>query len=55
MPKAFTDCIKSGGRVKTVSGPNRLLGVKKGQYRHVCFLGGKSFMGEVKTKQEGKG
>jgi len=52
MPKAFENCVSGGGRVRTVTGPNKLLGLKKGQYRHICFLKGKSFLGEVKTKQK---
>jgi hypothetical protein len=41
MPKAFEDCVKNGGRVrtKTLSG---------GRYMHICFLDGKSYAGEVK-------
>jgi hypothetical protein len=44
MPQAFDNCVKNGGRVrtKTLSG---------GRYMHICFLGGKSYAGEVKTKQ----
>ena len=54
MPKEFEACVSGGGRVRTVSGSNKMLGVKKGQYRHVCFLKGKSFLGEIKTKKESK-
>ena len=41
MPKAFVDCIKAGGRVRTVK-------PKPGRYLPVCFRGGKSHAGEVK-------
>jgi hypothetical protein len=44
MPEAFETCVKSGGRVRT-----KRLG--KGKYMHICFKGGKSYAGEVKTKQ----
>lgn len=44
MPKEFDDCIKKGGKVRTKN-------VGKGQYMHICFMGGKSYAGEVKTKK----
>jgi len=47
MPAAFLNCIKRGGKVrtKTLSG---------GRFMHICFLNGKSYPGEVKTKKKGK-
>ena len=42
MPKAFRECVKKGGKVRTVK-PN------KNQYMHVCYWNGKSYPGEVKT------
>ncbi len=48
MPKAFEDCVNNGGRVRTKSLP-------KGKYMRICYLNGKSFAGEVRTKEkEGK-
>lgn len=47
MPKAFTSCVKGGGRVRT----KKLSG---GKYIHLCFKGGKSYAGEVKQKKGGK-
>lgn len=44
MPKNFDKCIAEGGRVRT----KKLSG---NRYLHICFLGGKSFAGEVKTKK----
>jgi len=44
MPKAFDDCRAAGGRIRT-----KTLG--KGKYVHLCFKGGKSAAGHVKTKQ----
>jgi hypothetical protein len=44
MPKAFTHCVKSGGRVRT----KRLSG---GRFIHLCFSHGKSYAGEVKRKK----
>lgn len=44
MPKAFTKCVKAGGRVRTKSLPDGK------RYLHICFKGGKSYAGEVKRK-----
>lgn len=46
MPAGFERCVKQGGRVRTIK-------PKPGRYLHVCYLGGKSYRGEVKhTKEE---
>ena len=45
MPAAFLKCVSSGGRVRT----KRL---SKGRYVRICFVGGKSYAGEVKAKKE---
>jgi len=47
MPEAFTNCVKSGGKVRTKT-------LKGGRYIHVCFLKGKSFAGEVKEGKSAK-
>ena len=47
MPRAFDTCIMKGGRVRTKK-------LKGGKYMHVCFIDGKSYAGEVKTKQTKK-
>jgi hypothetical protein len=46
MPAAFTNCVKKGGKVRTIT-----INKKKGTYMHVCYLKGKSYPGEVKTKK----
>lgn len=46
MPKEFNACVKNGGRVRTKT-------LSNGRYIHICFLNGKSYAGEVKTKQAG--
>ena len=43
-PQAFDDCVKNEGRVRTRT-------ISGGRYQHICFLHGKSYAGEVKTKQ----
>lgn len=51
MPKEYLDCIRRGGRVRTISGPNIMFNLKKGEYRHICFLDGKMSLGEKKQKE----
>jgi hypothetical protein len=51
-PEAFEKCVKQGGRVRTISGPNKMFGLEKNQYKHICFLKNKSYPGETKTKKE---
>lgn len=46
MPAAFTNCVKKGGQVRTLT-----INKKKGTYMHICYLKGKSYPGEVRTKQ----
>jgi len=48
MPKAFDDCVKKGGKVRTKS-------LSDGRYIHICFLNGKSFAGHVKKKSPNAG
>ena len=43
MPKAFTDCVKKKGKVRTIVLPG-------GKYKHVCTINNKSYYGEVKIK-----
>jgi len=42
MPKGFDNCVKGGGRVRTVK-------PSAGKYMRVCYSNGKSHAGEVKT------
>jgi hypothetical protein len=44
MSVEFDRCVKNGGRIRTKK-------LSKGRYMHLCFLGGKSYAGEVKTKK----
>lgn len=44
MPKAFEDCIRNGGEVRTIA-------IGKEEYRHICILNGKTFLGEIKKKK----
>ena len=43
MPKAFENCRKKGGKIRTVK-------LSGGKYVHICTIGGKSFRGYVKSK-----
>jgi len=48
MPKAFTDCVKNGGKVIT-----KVIDKKKGKYMHICYdKNGKANPGEVLTKKK---
>jgi hypothetical protein len=48
MPKGFEACRKQGGRIRTKQ-------MSGGRYMHICFIGGKSYPGEVKTKKASTG
>lgn len=52
MPEGFDTCRNNGGRIRTISGANKQFGVGKGQYKHICVLGGQVHQGELKTKKE---
>lgn len=41
MPKAFMNCVRHGGRVRTVKLPSN-------RYVHVCYKNGHAYRGEVK-------
>lgn len=47
MPVGFDMCRDSGGKIRT-----KTLG--DGKYMHICYLGKKSYAGEVKTKAKNK-
>ena len=50
MPKEFTDCVKNGGKVRTI-----IVNKKKGIYMHVCYdKEGKAHPGETHTKKKTK-
>jgi len=51
-PVGFNQCVSGGGRVRTISGPNKKLGLKKGQYVHVCFDKSGMHRGHTKTKDK---
>ena len=50
MPATFDRAVKAGGRVRTITGPNKQFGLGKGEYLHVVFRDGKMIRGEVKKK-----
>ena len=45
MPAAFEKCVRQGGKVRTKK-------LSKNKYIHICYKGGKSYTGEVKTKKK---
>ena len=50
MPADFDKAVRDGGKVRTVSGPNKQFGLAAGYYLHVVFHKGKMLRGEVKKK-----
>lgn len=52
MPKDFERCVKAGGRVRRISGPNKHFGLGPDEYLNVCFLNGEMFRGEVHKKEK---
>ena len=46
MPQSFNQCVKEGGRVRTIK-------VGKDKYMHVCYKDGKATHGEVKVRKGG--
>ena len=50
MPAGFEKCRANGGEIRTASGPSKRFKLKRGQYRHYCYTGGKTYLGHVKTK-----
>lgn len=45
MGKEFDNCVSKGGRVRTLSRG-------KNKFQRICFRGGKSFAGEIKTRKK---
>lgn len=54
MPKEFEDCISKGGKVRTISGPNKLYNIGKGEYIKICVHGNKVYRGHTHKKGAGK-
>lgn len=56
MPEAFNNCVSSGGKVYTMTGPSERFNLGSGEYRHICSKTGKdgkvhTYWGEKKTKK----
>jgi len=47
-PQSFDNCRKGGGKIRTIN-------LKGGKYMHICILNGKSYKGEIKSKQAESG
>lgn len=54
MPASFEACRKRGGKVRTVSGPDKRLKLAEEEYMPVCMLEGKVFPGYKKTNHLSK-
>lgn len=54
MSEAFDKCVRNGGRVRRISGPDKHHGLDETEYVNYCWRNGESFRGEVhKKKPEG--
>jgi hypothetical protein len=51
MPREFDVCVRNGGQVATVSGPDKEHGLEAGEYVRYCVIHGESFRGHVKKKK----
>jgi len=51
MPIEFDKCRQSGGKLRTISGPNKAYGLASGEYMHICIKNGKVIKGEIKRKK----
>lgn len=40
MSRKFNSCVKNGGRVRRVSGPDKDHGLKAGEYVNYCYPAG---------------
>ena len=45
VPKAFLKCVSNGGKVRTIK-------LSDNKYRHKCTIGGKTYLGHIKTKKK---
>jgi len=56
MPAGYNKCREDGGKIRTVSGPNKEHGLKKGEYVTYCVITRKgkrtSYRGEVHKKKK---
>lgn len=47
MPAPFDKCREEGGKIRTKK-------LKGDKYMHICILDGKTYAGEVKTRQSSR-
>jgi hypothetical protein len=52
MPENFDKCVKNGGDVRTVSGPDKHFDLKEGEYRKVCWKNGEAVWGHKERKKK---
>jgi hypothetical protein len=51
MPAEFDACRAAGGKIRTISGPNKQYGLNDNQYMHICIKkNGGVVLGEKKEK-----
>ena len=55
MPESFDACVKAGGKVRRINGPNEKFKVPAGYYRNICIdKDGGVHWGHLKKKKEEK-
>ena len=37
MPESFDKCVRNGGKVRRITGPNKKYAVPAGYYRNICI------------------
>lgn len=52
MPEGFERCRRNGGRIRTVSGPDKHWGLGSGEYMYVCWINSEPYRGEIHKKQK---
>ena len=45
MPAGFLKCVANNGKVRTIK-------LSDNKYRHKCTIGGKTYLGHIKTKKK---
>ncbi len=51
MPADFERCVQDGGKVRTVTGPSKSLGLRENEYVRLCIFKGVVHRGEVRRRQ----
>ena len=50
MSEEFNKCVRNGGSVRRIDGPNTTYGLKEGEYVEICTRAGESFKSDIRKK-----